>query len=134
MAVFNRRQNSNVPEDLEAYTAGRRDWKAWVRAAVAIAILVVLVAGVIWAGVKVYQNVTDDETTNQPIDETTKEDKNTNPSDSNKKSDTTKDTSTQSAPNTGSSTTDTTPKPAAIPKTGDDAVTPQPATLPSTGG
>lgn len=127
MKLFNRNQNNNVPADLEAYAADQNDWRAWVRRIVVIVILVAIIAAVIWAGIKVHQNVTRDEPVNKPIDQTVKEEKKADEAET-APSQPTKPTQNTQAP--AASDTQTTPT---MPKTGDDT-TSQPAVLPSTGG
>lgn len=122
MKLFRRNQQSDIPADLEPYVAS--DWRVWVRRVVGVIALVLLCGLIIWAGVKVYRSVTDDEptTTTQKADTTNGSQK--------KPADTTPETDKKSP------AAQSTPAPSqapTMPKTGDDTTT-QPATLPSTGG
>jgi cytoskeletal protein RodZ len=124
MKLFRRNQQTDIPADLEPYVA--RDWRLWVRRLVGIIALLALCALIVWAGVKVFRSVTEDEpaTTTQKADD--QSDKQQKATDSTKKTDS-KSQTTQTTPKA------TTSQPTTMPKTGDDVMT-QPATLPSTGG
>lgn len=125
MKLFNRNQNSTVPADLEAYTADRNDWRAWVRRIVVLAILIGIVVAIVYAGVKVFQNVTRDEPVKKPIDQAAREEKKPNNTKAPAQPAPSQNTSNPAAGGTQATPT--------MPKTGDDAPS-QPAVLPSTGG
>lgn len=137
MALFNRRKDNQVPPELEAYYDGPK-WHVWVRRAVYVLVVLVVVFGIFLLGRAVYKSVTNtdsDEDTAQ-----TQEIKNESDKQNQKgASDADKQNSngqvggaTDNGTAGASTTTPNTTTPSSIPRTGDDPA-PNP-TLPATGG
>lgn len=58
MALFGKKQKEVVPAELEAFYEREPAGKRWARRILAIIIIVALVAGLAWAAMKVYEQVT----------------------------------------------------------------------------
>lgn len=58
MALFGKKQKEAVPAELEAFYEREPAAKRWARRILAIIIIVALVAGLAWAAMKVYEQVT----------------------------------------------------------------------------
>jgi cytoskeletal protein RodZ len=130
MKLFSRDKNQNVPADLEPYMTGVNNWRMWVRRIVAIVVLIVLVAAVVWAGVKVYSSVVDDNTEmTKPIGQAAKGQEKKQKSDSKVPAKNTNGAAPEPKRDQAAPATIGTP----LPKTGDDHTT-QPVVLPATGG
>lgn len=123
--LFRRTNQSTVPADLEQYTRSE-NWRTWASRVLTFAVIVLLVGSVVWAGVQVYHNVTDDGPADNSKQTTVKEE-------AKQKSQSTSSKASDASDNTQQKSQATPSQPTTMPKTGDD-VTAQPATLPSTGG
>lgn len=143
MAIFNRRNDNQVPSELEPYYDGPK-WHVWVRRAVYVLLVLLVLVGIFLLGRAVYRSVTNNDSDNDTAQTQEQRENNDAKSAEEKATQSNNDTQGQSggqnnsgqSGNTGVSDGQggaNTTTPNAIPRTGDDP-TDQPPALPATGG
>lgn len=145
MAIFNRKSNDQIPSELEQYYDGPK-WRVWVRRAVYVVLVIIVLAGIFLLGRAVYRSMTGADENNNDTAQTQEEKNKDNKNQSNNN-----DTQNGQAggQNNGAQNTQggqtggqpsgqggaNTQAPNAIPRTGDDPDgQPHTDTLPATGG
>lgn len=144
MAIFNRRNDNQVPSELEPYYDGPK-WRVWVRRAVYVILVLAVLFGIFLLGRAVYRGVTNNDSDNDTAQTQEQRDNNDTQNTEEKATQSNNDSQDQSSSqnNSGQSGSTGTPDgqggastttPNTIPRTGDDPTDQPPAALPATGG